>query len=133
AILGGVAAFALWGVVAAGWVLFASGPEDEEAGGLVGGAGDRPTLAVLPFTNMSPDEENAYFADGVHEDILTHLSKIRDLTVLARTSMIRYRDSDKSVEEIAAELDADAVLEGSVRRAGDQIRVVAQLIDPGTA
>lgn len=91
-----------------------------------------PTVAVLPFANLSPDEDNAYFAAGVHEDILTHLSKIDELTVIARTAVLQYQEGEKSVREIAAELDADAVLEGSVRRAGDQIRITAQLIDPST-
>jgi TolB-like protein/Flp pilus assembly protein TadD len=86
-------------------------------------------VAVLPFANLSANQENAFFADGVHEDILTHLSKVGGLTVLARTSVLRYRDTDKGIREIASELGADTVLGGSVRRAGDQIRISAQLID----
>lgn len=93
----------------------------------------RPVLAVLPFANLSPAEDDAYFTDGIHEDVLTRLTKIRDLTVLARSEVLRYRDTDKGVGQIAAELNADAVLEGSVRRAGDQLRIVTQLLDPRTA
>jgi len=90
------------------------------------------TVAVLPFANLSPSEENAYFADGIHEDILIHLSRIKGLTVLARTSVIRYKETEKSVAEIASELGADVVLQGSVRRARDQIRIGVQLIDAET-
>ncbi len=132
AIAGGVLALALWGVVAAGWLLVRGTPGDESAASLSVTEGREPTLAVLPFENLSPDEENAYFAAGIHEDILAHLSRVEDLTVLARTSVLPYQDSEKGIRQIAAELNADAVLEGSVRRARDEIRVVAQLIDPGT-
>lgn len=106
--------------------------ETSDAGSSIATASPSSTVAVLPFANLSPDEENAYFADGMHEDILTHLSKIEGLTVIARTSVLRYRDTEKSVGEIAGELRADSVLEGSVRRSGDQIRISAQLIDPQT-
>ena len=90
---------------------------------------EAPVVAVLPFASLSPDEEDAYFADGVHEDILTHLSRVDGLAVLARTSVLRYRDTERNIRDIAEELGADALLEGSVRRAGDQIRINAQLID----
>lgn len=127
ALAGGVLAFALWGVVAAGWLVAGgNGLTPDRA------SGSGNVIAVLPFASLSPDEENAYFADGIHEDILTHLSKLQDLTVLARTSVLRYRDTEMSIGEIATELDADAILEGSVRREGGEVRVVAQLIDPGT-
>jgi len=110
-----------------------SGSEHQAAGVPHPGAAQTAlTVAVLPFANLSANEENAYFADGVHEDILTHLSKVDGLTVLARTSVIRYRDSEKGVREIAAELGADVLLSGSVRRAGDQIRINAQLLDAET-
>lgn len=129
AIGAGVLAFALWGAVAAGWLLFRAAGRNGTAVPPIGAGEARPAVAVLPFQNMSPSEENAFFADGVHEDILTHLSKVDNLTVLARTSVLRYRDTDRSVREIAAELDANAVLEGSVRRDGDEIRITVQLID----
>ena len=127
---GGVLAFALLGFVGTGWILF--------GGGLGGGSdtGELPqqaTIAVLPFQNNSPDAENAYFADGVHEDILTQLSKIGALTVISRTSVMRYRDAPESnLRQIGEELGATAILEGSVRRAGNRILVTAQLIDVAT-
>ncbi len=94
------------------------------------GAAFGPAVAVLPFVNNSPDEENAFFAAGIQEDILTQLSKIRDLTVLSRTSVMRYQDdSDRNLREIGEELGATAILEGSVRRDADRIRVTAQLND----
>jgi TolB-like protein/tetratricopeptide (TPR) repeat protein len=87
------------------------------------------SVAVLPFANLSSDEENAYFASGVHEDVLTYLAKVRDLRVISRTTMLRYSDRGDDISAIAAELDVRYVLEGSVRRAGDRVRVTAQLID----
>ncbi len=89
---------------------------------------DAKAVAVLPFTNFSASEEDAYFADGIHDDILTQLSKIRDLKIISRTTMIKYKASDLSISEIAREVGAANILEGSVRRAGDQVRIVAQLI-----
>ncbi|NQT64387.1 MAG: hypothetical protein HQ556_15605 [Candidatus Marinimicrobia bacterium] len=89
---------------------------------------DAKAVAVLPFTNFSASEEDAYFADGIHDDILTQLSKIRDLRIISRTTMIKYKSSDLSISEIAKEVGAANILEGSVRRAGDQVRIVAQLI-----
>jgi len=87
------------------------------------------SIAVLPFDNLSPDPENEYFSDGITEDIITQLSKIGDLRVISRTSVMRYKDSDKSLQEIAEELQVGAILEGSVRRADTQVRITAQLID----
>ncbi len=91
------------------------------------------SIAVLPFTTFSDeDEDNTFFADGVHDDILTQLAKIGDLLVISRTSVVRYKDTQKSIREIAGELHVANILEGSVRRAGDRIRIVAQLIDAVT-
>ena len=90
------------------------------------------SIAVLPFTNMSEDKENAFFTDGVHEDILTNLALIRDLKVISRTTVVRYRDSKKSVREIGEELGVAYILEGSVRRAGNKVRVTGQLINTRT-
>ncbi len=87
------------------------------------------SIAVLPFTNMSDDKENAYFADGVHEDLLTQLALIGDIRVTSRTSVAEYRNTVKNVRQIGAELGVATLLEGSVRRTGDQVRVTAQLID----
>jgi TolB-like protein len=93
---------------------------------------DRRSIAVLPFHNLNPDPENAYFADGITEDITTQLSKIADLRVISRTSTVRYKDTEKPIREIGEELNVAVVLEGSVRRAGDRVRIVAQLIDTRT-
>jgi TolB-like protein/predicted Zn-dependent protease len=88
------------------------------------------SIAVLPFENLSSSEENAFFAAGVHEDILTHLSKIGGMRVISRTSVLGYSNKgEKSVLQIGQELNVNRILEGSVRRAGDQVRVTVQLID----
>ena len=87
---------------------------------------------VLPFENLSPDPENAFFADGLTEELIADLSCIRGLRVVSRTSAMRYRGTGKSVPEIAAELKVRYVLEGSVRRAGNSLRITAQLIEAAT-
>src|SRR6185369_3828221 len=87
------------------------------------------SIAVLPFENFSDKPENAYFADGIQDDILTNLSKIGDLKVISRTSVMAYRDKAKSVREIGKELGVSALLEGSVRREGNKVRVNVQLIN----
>jgi TolB-like protein len=95
----------------------------------IGVAREPGLIAVLPFRNRSVREEDAFFAEGIHDDLLTQLSKIGSLKVISRTSMMRYAGSDKSIPEIARELGAAVVLEGAVQRAGDQVRVTVQLID----
>jgi len=87
------------------------------------------SLAVLPFTNRSGQAENAYFVDGIHDDLLTMLAKINSLSVTSRTSVMRYQGSKMSIPEISNELSVNYILEGAVQRDGDQIRVNAQLID----
>jgi TolB-like protein/Tfp pilus assembly protein PilF len=87
------------------------------------------SIAVLPFENMSGDPEQEYFSAGITEDILNHLSKIADLSVKSRTSTLQYRDRTKSISEIGDELGVDVILEGSVRKAGNKVRIVAQLIE----
>jgi adenylate cyclase len=89
-------------------------------------------LAVLPFTNMSPDPQDDFFADGLTEEIITELSRIRSLRVIARTSVMRYKALTKPVREIGSELRVGYVLEGSVRKAGTRIRITAQLIEAAT-
>jgi protein kinase/serine/threonine-protein kinase len=130
AIGGGVLAFALWGVVAAVWLLTGVGTP-ASAGESDPGQALR-TVAVLPFDNLSADQENAFFADGIHEDVLTQLSKIEDLTVISRTSVMAYRETTKNLSDIGSELGAGAIVEGSVRRSGDNVRITAQLIDAGS-
>jgi TolB-like protein len=90
------------------------------------------SIAVLPFRNLSADSDNDYFADGITEDVITHLSKIRALKVISRTSVIHFKDRRHSLMEIGAALGATAVLDGSVRRAGNRVRIVAQLLDAGS-
>ena len=87
------------------------------------------SIAVLPFENLSDDKENAYFADGVQDDILTNLSKIGDLKVISRTSVMSYRGQSRNVREIGKALGVSNILEGSVRRSGNKVRVNVQLID----
>jgi serine/threonine-protein kinase len=87
-------------------------------------------IAVLPFLNLSADPENEYFADGITEDIIAQLSKIRALKVISRASVMRYKSREQSLREIAAKLETTALVDGSVRRIGDRVRIVAELIDP---
>ena len=90
---------------------------------------DKPSLAVLPFTNMSSDAEQGYFADGVTDSLITELSRLPDLFVISRHSSFVYRNMDKRVQEIGQELGVKYLVEGSVRRAGSRVRVTTQLID----
>src|SRR5438132_8366301 len=87
------------------------------------------SIAVLPFQNLSDDKENAYFADGIQDDILTNLAKIGDLKVISRTSVMGYRGKPDSVREIGKALGVSAVLEGSVRRDKNRVRINVQLIN----
>ena len=93
---------------------------------------DKPSLVVLPFDNMSADPEQDYFADGITEDIIIELSRFHGLFVIARNTAFTYKGEKIDVPKVAAELGVHFVLEGSVRRAGDRVRVSAQLIDGGT-
>ena len=86
------------------------------------------SIAVLPFVNMSSDQENQFFGDGLAEEILNQLAAIEELRVAARTSSFYFRDKDPTIAEVAEALNVDAVLEGSIQRSGNTIRVVAQLI-----
>jgi adenylate cyclase len=90
---------------------------------------DRPSIAVLPFQNMSGDPEQEYFADGMVEDIVTALSRIRWLFVIARTSTFTYKSKDVDVKQVGRELGVRYVLEGSVRKGGGRVRITAQLIN----
>ncbi|HTS33876.1 MAG TPA: adenylate/guanylate cyclase domain-containing protein [Thermoplasmata archaeon] len=86
-------------------------------------------IAVLPFSNISPDPNDAYFADGLTEELISVLSQFRELRVIARTSVTPYKSTSKGVSQIGAELGVSSILEGSVRKAGNQLRITAQLID----
>lgn len=128
AVLGGVGAFALWGVLAA--VLMATG----RAGG--GRSPDeeplRASIAVLPFASTRTDEQSESFTLGIHDDLLTQLSKVGSLRVISRTSVMEYRETTKNIREIGEELGVGTVLEGSIQRSGDRIHINAQLIDAAT-
>ncbi len=87
------------------------------------------SIAMMPLINMSSDEENAYFAGGIHEDVLTNLSRINDLQVISRTTMLRYAASELTLPEIGVALEVDYIVEGSVRRIGNHVRVTVQLIN----
>ena len=95
-------------------------------------AGKPPSVAVLPFLNLSTDPENEFFADGITEDVIAQLSKIRALKVISRGSVMRFKRREQSLREIGVTLDVATLLEGSVRRAGSRVRIVAQLIDADT-
>ena len=102
-----------------------------------GAAGARPngasaSIAILPFTNMSGDPEQEYFSDGISEDIITDLSKVAGLTVIARNSSFAYKSRSVDVRAVGRELGVRSVLEGSIRRAGNRVRITAQLIDAAT-
>jgi TolB-like protein/Tfp pilus assembly protein PilF len=90
------------------------------------------SIAVLPFENLSDEKENAYFADGIQDDVLTNLSKIGDLKVISRTSVMQYRGRPSNVRDIGKALGVSNILEGSVRRSGNRVRVNVQLIDADT-
>ena len=86
------------------------------------------SIAVLPFENLSQNEEDEYFADGMTEDLLTELSKIKDLLVISRTTVMKYKNSTLSLKQIGKELGVANILEGSIRRSGDRVRITGQLI-----
>jgi len=93
---------------------------------------DKPSIAVLPFDNLSDDPEEEYFADGLTDDLITDLSKISGLFIIARNSVFAYKDQAVEISEVARDLGVRYVLEGSVRRAGERVRINAQLIDGTT-
>lgn len=125
-------------VLAVGWILYRLEitPPEEDVG-IVAEQPQREVLpnsvAVLPLENLSLDPEDAFFAAGIHDELLNQLAKIRDLNVIARTSVLRYADrGNKSIPEIANELKVEAVMEGTVRYGGNRVRITAQLIDGDT-
>jgi non-specific serine/threonine protein kinase len=90
----------------------------------------QPSLAILPLLTPDADPESQSFADGIHDDLIMQASRIRAMKTISRTSVMRYRESDLSLAEVAAELGVSSIVEGSVRRAGDRVRVNVKLIDP---
>ena len=139
---------ARWGAMAAGLALLAGGGAvwwhgepllaavREHVPGLQGtfaaNVDSRPSVAVLPFDNLSGDPSQGYFSDGLSEDIITELARNRELMVIARNSTFAFKDRPTDIREVGAKLGARYVVEGSTRRAGEQLRVVAQLIDAET-
>lgn len=119
----GLGAFGIWGVFATLWILPLRGPSPSD-----GDAPDLRSVAVLPFENIAADGD-AYFTDGIHEEIISQLAGIGALRVISRTSVMEYRDRPTPLPQIARELGVAAILEGSVRRAGNRVRITAQLID----
>jgi adenylate cyclase len=97
-----------------------------------GRVGDRPSVAVLPFANLNCDPQQDYFSDGITEDITTELSRFSDLMVIARNSSFQYKGKAVDIRQVGRELGARYVLEGSVRRSGDRLRITAQLIEAAT-
>jgi TolB-like protein/class 3 adenylate cyclase/Flp pilus assembly protein TadD len=110
----------------------AQAPAKPAAQTVVPAPSGKPSVAVLPFDNMSGGAEQAYFADGITEDLITDLSKVAGLVVIARNSTFQYKGKPHDIREIGKALNARYVLEGSVRRSGESVRVNAQLIDAGT-
>ena len=100
--------------------------------GVVQAVAGKPSIAVLPFANLSDDRTQAYFADGITEDIVTDLSRVAGLYVTSRSATLRYRDKGSDPRRVAEELGVAHILEGSVRRAGDKVRITATLIDGAT-
>lgn len=104
----------------------ASAPIEQVTTGRIATA---PSIAVLPFVNMSADPENEFFCDGLAEELLNALAKINELKVAARTSAFSFKDKNTNVNEIGAALNVKTVLEGSVRKSGNRLRISAQLVN----
>jgi adenylate cyclase len=136
ALTGGLAAMALWGVLVTGWMFVGPGAGGDAAAEAPAPAaaagGDLRSVAVLPFATRSEDKQDEYFSEGMHDDVLTQLSKIDALTVISRTSVMQYAGTTKSIPEIAAELGVATILEGGIQRAGDRVRINVQLIEAST-
>src|SRR5438874_4364826 len=107
-------------------------PEDPKEAAVAAAISKKPSIAVLPLVNMSGDPEQEFFADGLTEDIITELSRFHDLLVISRNSTFVYKGKAVKVQDVAREFGVEYVLEGSVRKAGDRIRVTVQLIDAET-
>jgi adenylate cyclase len=107
-------------------------PRDDVTRSLENPSPDKPSIAVLPFANLSNDADQEYFSDGITQDIITDLSKFRKLAVTASTTVFEYKGKSPSIRELANELNVKYILEGSVQKAGNQVRINAQLIDTAT-
>lgn len=116
-------------VLVGGWRALAGGSGGDDAVSSVTAAGFRPSLAVLPFRDLTQDEATRSFADGIHGDVLTQLYKLGSLKVISRTSVLEYRESPANARRIAEDLDVAHLVEGDVQRIGDRFRINLQLID----
>ena len=101
----------------------------QSAGEMAGPTLDTRRVAVLPFANISADAADEYFSDGMTEELISQLSKIGKLSVIARTSIMKYKGTNQDIAEIGRALQVGTILEGSVRKAGNQVRIAAQLVD----
>jgi TolB-like protein len=132
ALLGGLVAFALWGVVAAAWLVISSRDEPHRSANADVGT-DAPRLvksiAVLAFEDMSPEGDQEYFSDGISEEILDALAKVDGLRVAGRSSAFQFKGTNPDLRDVGRQLGVEAVLEGSVRKSGDQLRITAQLVN----
>ncbi len=125
--------FVIIGVMAVALIYFALNHDwSEDQGSRSIGTASGQSIAVLPFTNRSALDEDVFFVDGVHDDLLTLLSKLGDLKVISRTSVEKFRDTSVGIPELASQLGVATVLEGAVQRAGGQVRINVQLIDAET-
>jgi TolB-like protein len=124
--------FIIIGVLAVGIIYFAVDKFVREPGPDHPSVVREKSIAVLPLANRSANEADAFFVDGMHDDILTHVSKIRSLKVISRTSVMDYRDTKKNMKTIGRELGVATILEGGVQRSGSQVRINVQLIDAET-
>jgi TolB-like protein len=122
-----------------------TGPAEVSSQAQLANAGEKPTnvvpaevtgneksIAVLPFANRSNQQDDLFFTDGIHDDLLTQLAKIHDLNVISRTSVMEYRDTKKNLREIGAELNVGTILEGGIQKVGNRVRINAQLIEAST-
>jgi len=109
-----------------------TGVRDQPESQIVVASDLAPSIAVLPFTSRSTDPENQFFADGIHDDLLTRLADIDSLRVISRTSVNEYRDTTKNLRDIGTELGVNTIVEGAVQRSGDRVRITVQLIDAAT-
>lgn len=129
AAFGGLGASFLWAVIVGGWLVFGGNGTGAEASAGESSLEVERSVAVLPFTNMSGDEENEYFSDGITEEILNALAQLPDLRVPGRTSSFSFKNTDLRISQIADTLGVTHVLEGSVRKSGNRVRITAQLVD----
>jgi adenylate cyclase len=126
-------AAALVAILAVGWLAWWQGaPKNNAANPPISPAQGRPRLAILPLDSISPQAEDAYLAEGMTEELISRLSRINGLDVIARTSVMQYKDSKKGIAAVGQELKVGVVLEGSIRKSGNKIRLTVQLIDVPT-